>query len=154
MRNKTVIRRLAISTFFALLTFESLGQLGNHEPWTERQLLDPAILSNIISVPNSKQPIVFSIGPGALIPGSIDIGPAKERVNMEKLRLQLSKLPKDADVVIYCGCCPFHHCPNIRPAFQLLNEMKFTHHKLLALRTSIKADWMDRGYPVRKSGND
>jgi len=52
--------------------------------------------------------------------------------------------------VIYCGCCPFEHCPNVRPAFQLLNEMKFTNQKLLNLSTNLKTDWIDKGYPVAK----
>ena len=139
-----------IFTVTVSTTLVSFGQLVHDEPWTENQLLSPVILANIINTPTAHQPTIFSIGPGAIIKGSIDIGPTGEKGNLQKLKLQLSKLPKDADIVIYCGCCPFERCPNIRPAFQLLNEMKFTNHKLLALRTSIKADWMDRGYPVTK----
>jgi|SRR6267142_3352394 len=136
------------SLIFALASLVGYAQLRNQEPWTENQLLEPLNLAAVINTPNAKQPTLISIGPGALIRGSIDIGPAKEKANLEALRLYLTKLPKNRDIVIYCGCCPFQHCPNIRPAFQLLNEMKFTNHKLLALRTNIKADWMNKGYPV------
>ena len=73
---------------------------------------------------------------------------AYDKVNWEKLRLELAKLSPDAQVVIYCGCCPFNHCPNIRPAFNLMNEMKFERHKLLNLPKNIKVDWIDKGYPV------
>lgn len=76
------------------------------------------------------------------------MGPAKEKENLEKFRQQLIKLPKDAQIIIYCGCCPFEHCPNIRPAFSLLNEMKFTNQKLLNLTHNIKIDWIDHNYPV------
>jgi alkanesulfonate monooxygenase len=38
-------------------------------------------------------------------------------------------------------------CPNIRPAFSLLNEMKFTHAHLLNLEHNIKTDWVAKGYP-------
>ena len=75
------------------------------------------------------------------------MGPAHEKENLEKLKRQLIPLPKDADIVIYCGCCPFEHCPNIRPAFSLLNEMKFSNARLLNLEHNIKTDWISKGYP-------
>jgi hypothetical protein len=82
----------------------------------------------------------------------LDIGPAHEKTNLDRLKQELENLPRNADIVIYCGCCPFEHCPNIRPAFRLLNEMKFTNQKLLNIPHNIKTDWMDKGYPVQ-SGN-
>jgi thiosulfate/3-mercaptopyruvate sulfurtransferase len=85
-----------------------------------------------------------------LLKGSIDIGPANNKANLDKLKQFLTKEKKDRSIVIYCGCCPFEHCPNIRPAFILLNEMKFTNHKLLALQHNIKIDWINKGYPTVK----
>ena len=139
---------LLVSFAVTAISLISFKHSGSDEPWTSTQLLAPADLAKIINDPKGKQPIVFSIGPGALIKGSIDIGPAKEKDNLNKFRLQLNKLPKDAPIVIYCGCCPFEHCPNIRPAFMLLNEMKFTNQKLLNLEHNIKIDWINQGYPV------
>jgi hypothetical protein len=130
----------------ATLSFRTM----NEEPWKPGQLLAPAELAKIIGDPAVKQPMVFCIGPGAVIKGSIDIGPAKDSNNVNKLRQRLSELPKDANIVIYCGCCPFVHCPNIRPAFVLLNGMKFTHPQLLNIEHNIKTDWIDKGYPVAK----
>jgi thiosulfate/3-mercaptopyruvate sulfurtransferase len=66
------------------------------------------------------------------------------------LREIVSKYPKDADIVIYCGCCPFKDCPNIRPAFNLLKEMNYTNTKLLNLPHNLKTDWADKGYPMSK----
>ncbi len=43
--------------------------------------------------------------------------------------------------------CTIANCPNIRPAFSLLNEMKFTNHKLLDIPKNIKVDWIDKGFP-------
>jgi thiosulfate/3-mercaptopyruvate sulfurtransferase len=117
------------------------------EPWTAKQLMAPADLAAIINAPNAKKPVIFCVGPGALVKGSLDMGPAKEKENLEKLKQQLNKLPRDTDVVIYCGCCPFEHCPNIRPAFNLLNEMKFSNAHLLNLEHNIKTDWVAKGYP-------
>jgi hypothetical protein len=118
------------------------------DPWTQDQLLEPAELARTINDPHSPQFVVFSVGPGAVIKGSTDIGPAREKENLAKLRARLKGLPKDANVVIYCGCCPFAKCPNVRPAFNLLKEMKFKNGKLLNLAQNVKTDWIDRGYPV------
>ena len=107
----------------------------------------PADLASVISNPNAKKPIIFSVGPGALIRGSKDMGPVHEKENLDKFKQALILLPKDTDIVVYCGCCPFEHCPNIRPAFSLLNEMKFTHAHLLNLEHNIKTDWVAKGYP-------
>jgi thiosulfate/3-mercaptopyruvate sulfurtransferase len=120
---------------------------GGPEPWTEKQLMAPADLASIINNPAAKKPIIFSVGPGALIRGSLDIGAVHEQVNLEKFKQALSGLKKDSYIVIYCGCCPFVRCPNIRPAFTLLNEMKFTNARLLNLENNIKTDWVSKGYP-------
>lgn len=128
----------------------SHGKFSNEEPWTPSQLLSPADLAKTIGDEGALQPYVISIGPGAVIKGSIDIGPARDSSHLAEFRQRLSKLPKDAAIVIYCGCCPFNHCPNIRPAFRLLNEMKFTNAKLLNIEHNVKIDWIDKGYPSVK----
>ncbi len=131
-----------------LVTVACASALKNEEPWTESQLMNPADLAKMLNDPAAKLPLIISIGPSGLIKNSVDIGPGKEKENIEKLRAELSKLPKDKEIVIYCGCCPFKPCPNIRPAFSLLNEMKFTNHKLLNLSQNLKVDWIDKGYPM------
>lgn len=150
MINKKQLRLLLTILLIVGISVSSIGQASNTEPWTANQLMPPADLAKVINDKNAHQPTVFSIGPDALIKGSIDIGPARDKENLTKLKERLSKLPKDANIVIYCGCCPFEHCPNIRPAFQLLKEMKFTNQKLLSLQKNIKVDWIDKGYPVSK----
>ncbi len=145
MKN-TVFFVACVVVVLAVLSFG----LVNEEPWKPEQLLAPAELAKTIGDPGMKQPLVFSVGPGAVIKGSIDIGPARDSNNIKKLREQLSRLPKDASFVIYCGCCPFEHCPNIRPAFTLVNEMGFAHARLLNIEHNVKTDWIDKGYPVAK----
>ncbi|HEX4374989.1 MAG TPA: rhodanese-like domain-containing protein [Puia sp.] len=120
------------------------------EPWKQNQLIEPKVLSTEIESQKTLKPLIISVGPGALIKGSVDIGPAKEKANLDKLKELLSKENKSREIIIYCGCCPFEHCPNIRPAFTLLNEMKFTNQKLLNLSHNLKTDWIDKGYPVNK----
>ena len=124
-----------------------ISQQTNQYPWKPNQLLTPADLATTINNKDASQPVIYSIGPSAYIKGSIDIGDTKDKENLDKLKEQVSKLPKNAAIVIYCGCCPFEHCPNIRPAFNLLTKMNFTNYKLLNLEHNIKIDWINKGYP-------
>ncbi|MGG7549553.1 rhodanese-like domain-containing protein [Chryseobacterium arthrosphaerae] len=118
------------------------------DPWKDSQLMDPALLASRIEKKKTKDLVIISVGPEAIIKGSVDIGPTREPENLEKLRNYLKDIPKDREVVIYCGCCPFVKCPNIRPAFNLLMEMGFKNAKLLNLPKNIKTDWLDKDYPT------
>lgn len=128
-----------------LFTNATLAQQKNN--WTNDQLMDPAMLAKKITE-GKNVPLMISVGPMALIPHSIDMGPASEEKGLVTLKDSLSKLSKDKDIVIYCGCCPFERCPNVRPAIDLLKQMKFSKYHLLNLPVSIKANWIDKGYPT------
>lgn len=149
MKYRIIFFLIAAATM-AFIKYPATTNTGT-EPWKDSQLLMPADLAATMNNPNAKKPIIICVGPGALILGSVDTGPAKEKENLDKLKQQLSGLPKNADIVIYCGCCPFEHCPNIRPAFNLINEMKFTNAHLLNLEHNIKTDWVAKGFPTAKS---
>lgn len=114
--------------------------------WTPDQLMQPSQLAELM---NSKKPlpVIISVGPGAVIQHSIDIGSVKEPANLAKLQTQLANLPKDTAIVVYCGCCPYEHCPNVRPAIEALKSLHFTHYKLLDLPKNVKTDWLDKNYP-------
>lgn len=119
------------------------------ENWTREQLMEPAQLAAQLKAVD-KQPAIFSVGPGAVIASSVDIGSVSNKDNLDKFRQQLKSLPKNAAIVVYCGCCPFEHCPNVRPAIDALRDMKFTNYKLLNLAHNAKTDWLDKGYPSNK----
>ena len=112
--------------------------------------MPPAELARKLNEPGNTNTIVLNIGPSGEIKNSIEIGPTQEAESFALLKEKLSQIPKDAEVVIYCGCCPFQHCPNIRPAFELLNEMKFTNAKLLNMPKNLGVDWISKGYPMKK----
>ena len=132
---------------FLIILFSQGAMAQNKVNWTGDDLLEPSDLSATLKS-NKDIPVIFSIGPGAIIPHSKDIGMVKEAENMQKFKDQLTTLAKDTQIVIYCGCCPFERCPNVRPAIQLLKDMNFTHYKLLDLPHNIKIDWIDKGYPT------
>ncbi len=118
----------------------------NPENWTKSQLIEPATLARIIAA-DKDLPIIISVGPGAVIPHSIDIGMVKDEENMTKFKEQVGKLPKSANIVLYCGCCPFDHCPNVRPAIAFLKSQDFINYHLLNLPHNLKTDWLAKGYP-------
>lgn len=141
-----MILLLAVATSSFASCFSSSQR--QNDPWTQEQLLAPADLAKTLNNPKSPQPLIFSIGMQAIIKGSIDIGPVMMAENLNGLKQQLNKLPKNAPIVVYCGCCPFSACPNIRPAMELLKNMQFTNYHLLNMPQNVKVDWIDKGYPM------
>ena len=140
---------MKIVSFLLLLLVCQQGMAQNPVNWTKDQLMEPADLAKLI-IANKQGTVLFSIGPGAAIPHSKQIGMVRDEAPMEKFREALDSLPRDKDIIVYCGCCPYEHCPNVRPAIDVLKEMKFTHYKLLNLPHNIKTDWIDKGYPTEK----
>jgi hypothetical protein len=118
------------------------------DPWTTSQLLAPKTLAATINDPSKDKPVIISIGPAGLIKGAVQIGPVTEEENMKQLKKLLAGQGKDKEIVVYCGCCPFGHCPNIRPAFALLKSMDFKNPLLLNLPSNLKVDWLNYGYPM------
>ena len=135
-------------TLAAVICLSSLSLAQADEPWTDKQLKDPAALAATLADSKAPQPVIFNIGPVQQIKGAVAIGSTSAEENLDKLKKQLAKLPKDKEVIIYCGCCPFRRCPNVRPAFELLKKLKFTNAKLLNLPTNLNNDWISKGYPL------
>lgn len=134
---------------FAVMAFSKIGfSQTSTEPWTQDQLMQPEALAAILNDSTAALPLIINMGPVNSIKGAIKVGPAKEEENLNELKKLLSKENKNRAIVIYCGCCPFKDCPNIRPAFALLTSMKFTNHKLLNLPHNLKVDWINHGYPM------
>lgn len=118
------------------------------DPWQASDLVQPADMAAALKLPESKRPLLIDVGPAGRIQGSLKAGPAHESAGMARLKTLLAHIPKSREVVVYCGCCPFTKCPNIRPAFRTLKEMGFEHPRLLNLSHNLKADWIDKGYPL------
>jgi hypothetical protein len=136
-----------LASVLLLFAFQQCkAQEPKPENWTSEQLMQPADLAQALN-DNKNIPLIYCVGPGVVIPHSIDIGMTDKPENIQKLKDSLKKVSRDANIVIYCGCCPFARCPNVRPAIALLKEMKFTNYHLLNLPHNIRTDWISKGYP-------
>ncbi len=102
-----------------------------------------------------RAPVILNVGPRSMyvqahIPGSEYIGAASTDAGRQQLRNRVKSLPKNASIVLYCGCCPWSHCPNMHPAYQELHALGFTSVKVLYIADNFGTDWVDKGYPVAK----
>src|SRR5450432_3679633 len=117
------------------------------EPWSDTDLVQPAQVAKDL-----KTPLVIHVGFSVLyraahITGSVFAGPGSKTEGIADLKQAVAGQSRDREIVLYCGCCPWDKCPNIRPAFAALREMGFTHVKAMVVPANLKADWIDQGYP-------
>lgn len=135
-----------------LLFSQALVSQSAPDPWKVAELLEPAAFAQTLQSAKGKPPIIFAVAFPVLynnkhLPNAIFAGPGSKPEGIEALKTAAAKLPKDSDIVLYCGCCPMEKCPNIRPSYSALKEMGFTHIRVLHVPTSMAADWFDKGYP-------
>lgn len=126
------------------------------EPWTNAQIVQPAELAKeIADAKGANKPVVVCSGfkflyDGAHVPGAIFHGPASKAEGLDDLKKWAQGIPRSSNLVVYCGCCPFEQCPNIRPAFEALRSTGFQHLRVLVLPNNFAKDWVGQGYPVEK----
>jgi rhodanese-related sulfurtransferase len=118
-------------------------------------LVSPEDLVKILQSPKGEKPLTIHVGFRALyvqahIPGSEHLGPASQAEIVDKLRKRVEPLPRGKFIVLYCGCCPWTHCPTVKPAYEALHSMGFTKLKVLYIADNFGRDWMYKGYPVEK----
>ena len=118
-------------------------------------LIQPEELVRIVQSDKSAKPLILQVGSKVLfgqahIPGSEYAGAASTESGRQQLRKRVEALPRNKSIVLYCGCCPWTHCPNVGPAYQELRAMGFTKVKVLYIANNFGADWVDKGYPVAK----
>ncbi|MFY9977614.1 MAG: rhodanese-like domain-containing protein [Candidatus Sulfotelmatobacter sp.] len=119
------------------------------------RLINPDELVKTLRSAKSEKPLVIQVGSHVLyseahIPGSEYIGPASSESGLQELRKRVESLPRNKFIVLYCGCCPWGHCPNVKPADEALHAMGFTKIKVLYVANNFGTDWVDKGYPVAK----
>jgi rhodanese-related sulfurtransferase len=119
------------------------------------QQMAPADLVKLLQSSHGDKPLMIQVGSHVLfeqahIPGSEYIGPASSEEGLQKLRKRVANLSHNKPIVLYCGCCPWSHCPNVKPANDALHALGFSNVKVLYMANNFGADWVDKGYPVAK----
>jgi len=152
-------RRLLLSSLLVPILFSVLASapLARAADSTDMKTLTPAELAGILNAKPSKmpKPLLFQVGSHMLfvqahIQGSEYIGAGNTPEGLRSLAARVSKLPKETPIVLYCGCCPWSHCPNVNPAYDALRQLGFSKVKVLYIANNFGADWVDKGYPVAK----
>ncbi|MBZ5573056.1 MAG: rhodanese-like domain-containing protein [Acidobacteriia bacterium] len=118
-------------------------------------LINPDDLVKILQSSKGEKPLMIQVGSHVLyaqahIPGSEYIGPASSASGIQQLRKRVEPLPRNKFIVIYCGCCPWSHCPNIKPADDALRAMGFSNVRVLYISDNFGANWVDKGYPTAR----
>jgi thiosulfate/3-mercaptopyruvate sulfurtransferase len=119
------------------------------------EMIEPAQFAARLKETRKPKPLILQTGfpvlfRAAHIPGSVYAGPDSKPEGIESLKAIVAKEPRDREIVIYCGCCPWDKCPNMRPAFAALKEMGFTRISALHIPDTLAKDWVEAGYPTDK----
>jgi hypothetical protein len=122
----------------------------------QAQWIQPEELNRVLHGSDSVKPLVLQVGSHVLfdqahIPGSEYVGPGSQSAGLQQLQNRVAPLARTTLIVLYCGCCPWNRCPNIAPAFRLLQRLGFTRVKVLYLADNFGTDWASKGYPVERS---
>jgi thiosulfate/3-mercaptopyruvate sulfurtransferase len=125
------------------------------DPWTADRIVQPAELARELGDSNGAPPAIVYVGfrtlfAGGHIPGATFHGSASTEQGLSDIRKWADTLPRTTNLVIYCGCCPFEKCPNVRPAFAALDQMGFKKLRVLLLPANFATDWAEKGYPIQK----
>jgi thiosulfate/3-mercaptopyruvate sulfurtransferase len=153
----TFDRRMILSTIlFSVLTAAggiSHAQIKSASSIPEANLIEPPDLAGLLKKKSLPKPVILHVGfrklyAQAHIPDSDFAGPGGDEEGLKSLSERVEKVPKDASVVIYCGCCPWSRCPNVAAAFAKLIDMGFTQVKVLHIADNFGTDWVDKGYPA------
>ena len=143
-----VVPVLALISVSAVLAFQASSIPASG-------LMNPEDLVKILQSTQGEKPLMIQVGSHVLyeqahIPGSEYIGPASYESGLQQLRKRVEALPRRKFIVIYCGCCPWNHCPNVKPADDALRALGFTNVKVLYIPENFGANWVAKGYPVAK----
>jgi thiosulfate/3-mercaptopyruvate sulfurtransferase len=121
----------------------------------QAQLMQTEELRRILGNKGQDKPLVLHVGSHVLfaqshITGSEFAGQGATAEGLQQLQDRVKSLPKKQFIVLYCGCCPWNHCPNVGAAFAKLKQLGFTNVKVLYMASNFGTDWASKGYPVEQ----
>jgi hypothetical protein len=124
------------------------ANLAFAQTWKKEQIMPTADLAAKINASTGDKPVIFNVGPMDNIKSAKYVGKGTSVTAIDKMKQELSMENKTKSVVIYCGCCSFASCPNIKPAYDALVAAGFKNTKVLDIPEGIKPDWVAKGYPM------
>lgn len=133
----------------ALAFSAALASFSQAPLWKKEQLMPTQELADKLKS-NKDLPMVFNVGPMDNIKTAIAVGRATSVTGIEKIKSTLAWEPKTRAVVVYCGCCSYASCPNIKPAYDAVLAAGFKNVKVLELPVGIKEDWVAKSYPMEQ----
>lgn len=154
------LHKLAVAAGLVVVAAVSLAAFAQKEEGPAKnwapgspELIEPEALAKALK--SAHKPVVLYVGPHMIfqqshVPGAEYIGATARPEGIEQLRKRAASLRHETPVVVYCGCCPWEHCPNIRPAYDELRKEGFTNVKVLYLAGTFGSSWADKGLPVEK----
>jgi thiosulfate/3-mercaptopyruvate sulfurtransferase len=129
------------------------------DPWPSAALLEPAELAKVLqSGGGGKAPKVLCVAFPVLykakhIAHASFAGPGSKAEGLELLKKAVAGVDRNTEIVLYCGCCPMDHCPNIRPAYKVLADLGYTKVRVLNIPTNTHTDWSSKGYPTEAASD-
>jgi len=146
--------KLKFTVFVLALCLSTAYALGQATSIPTARQITPEELVKLLQGAN-KNPLMLQVGSHVLyaqahIPGSEYIGPGSSDAGLQQLRKRVEGLPRTKLIVLYCGCCPWTHCPNVKPPYDVLNSMGFTNFKILYIADNFGTDWVGKGYPTAR----
>ena len=151
---------LALLPFFLTLLESPIALLGAQAGTPDGKLpsdalMPPEQLAGLLSKSNRPRPTLIFVGyhtlfVGAHIQGAIFAGPDSKQEGIDQLKAVVRNIPRAHPIVVYCGCCPFDKCPNVRPAYRTLKELGFEQVSVVHIPTNLHTDWVEKGYPTTK----
>ncbi|MFZ0862435.1 MAG: rhodanese-like domain-containing protein [Candidatus Sulfotelmatobacter sp.] len=141
--------------FVAMTVLSVAHAAGQATSISTPRLINPEDLVKLLQTSGKQKPLMIQVGSHVLfsqahIPGSEYIGPAASESGRQQLRQRVESLSRTKFIVLYCGCCPWSHCPNVKPADDALRALGFTNVKVLYIADNFGTNWVDKGYPVAK----
>ncbi|MBA3680727.1 MAG: rhodanese-like domain-containing protein [Bacteroidetes bacterium] len=137
------------ATLFLVLA-GTMVSLAQTPIWSKEQLMPTKELADKINANTKDKPLILNVGPMELIKGAVDVGRATSVTGIEKIKSTVAMENKNKIVVVYCGCCSYASCPNIKPAYDALISAGFKNAKVLELPEGIKPDWVAKDYPMEQ----
>lgn len=143
-----------IGAVTAIFLVASACAFSATNPWSQNQVIQPATLARQLQNGGNK-PLLLQVGFESLyeqghIPGAKYCGPARSPEGIQNLKNCVRDVPHTRAIVLYCGCCPWAECPNIRPAFKVMKAMGFSDVKVLYIAHNFGRNWAQKGYPTVK----